>query len=99
MASALTAQANAAGNPEFLYNGSAVPPTLRLLPGDTLTVNLSNKLAARPSGSPFMNDVNLHYHGLHVSPQAPGDDQPSARAVAAPRNAEPMTGCGPAHRS
>jgi suppressor of ftsI len=70
----VTAQANAAGQPEFVYGGSAVPPTLRLLPGDTLIVNLTNKLAARPAGSLYMNDVNLHYHGLHVSPQAPGDD-------------------------
>jgi FtsP/CotA-like multicopper oxidase with cupredoxin domain len=28
------------------------------------------------------NNTNLHYHGLHVSPQAPGDD--SIDMVAAP---------------
>ena len=60
--------------PEFNYNGSTVAPTLRLLPGDTLIVNLTNNLPSPPSGAVYMNDVNLHYHGLHVSPQAPGDD-------------------------
>ena len=60
--------------PEFNYNGSIVPPTLRLLPGDTLIVNLTNNLPTPPAGAVYMNDVNLHYHGLHVSPQAPGDD-------------------------
>ena len=62
------------GRPEFLYNGSTTPPTLRLLPGDTLLVNLTNKLPSPPSGATYLNDVNLHYHGLHVSPQAPSDD-------------------------
>jgi FtsP/CotA-like multicopper oxidase with cupredoxin domain len=72
----ISAQSNAAtGNPQFLYNGSAVPPTLRLLPGDTLVVNLTNSLPPPPAGAGYTNSVNLHYHGLHVSPQAPGDDE------------------------
>jgi suppressor of ftsI len=60
--------------PEFNYNGSTIPPTLRLLPGDTLIVNLTNNLPTPAAGALYMNNVNLHYHGLHVSPQAPGDD-------------------------
>ena len=62
------------GTPQFVYNGSAVPPTLRLQPGDTLYVNLTNNLPKPPAGAGYLNDTNLHYHGLHVSPSAPGDD-------------------------
>jgi FtsP/CotA-like multicopper oxidase with cupredoxin domain len=79
----VSAQANAAtGRPQFSYNGSPVPPTLRLLPGDNLVVNLTNSLPVPPSGSGYTNNTNLHYHGLHVSPQAPGDD--SIDLLAAP---------------
>jgi FtsP/CotA-like multicopper oxidase with cupredoxin domain len=52
------------------------------LPGDTLVVNLTNNLPVPPAGSAFSNNTNLHYHGLHVSPQAPGDD--SIDMLAAP---------------
>ncbi len=47
------------------YNGSLPGPTLRVQPGDTLSVSLTNSL-----GDP----TNLHTHGLHVSPQDPGDN-------------------------
>jgi len=71
----VVASANAqTGYPQLTYNGSAVPPTLRLLAGDTLIVNLTNALPVPPPGSGYLNDTNLHYHGLHVSPNAPGDD-------------------------
>jgi FtsP/CotA-like multicopper oxidase with cupredoxin domain len=70
----VTATQNASGNPQLTYNGSTVPPTLRVLPGDTLIVNLTNNLPVPPAGSPIVNDTNLHFHGLHVSPNAPGDD-------------------------
>ncbi len=79
----VTAQSNpSTGNPTFVYNGSATPPTLRLLPGDTLIVNLKNSLPTPPAGAGYKNDANLHYHGLHVSPVAPGDD--SIDMIAAP---------------
>ena len=69
-------------DPALSYNGSKVPPTLRLSPGDTLIVNVTNDLPVPPSGATYANDVNLHYHGLHVSPNAPADD--SIDMVAAP---------------
>jgi FtsP/CotA-like multicopper oxidase with cupredoxin domain len=79
----VTAQANpSTGNPTLLYNGSSTLPTLRLLPGDTLVVNLTNTLTTPPANAGYTNDVNLHYHGLHVSPREPGDD--SIDMVAAP---------------
>jgi FtsP/CotA-like multicopper oxidase with cupredoxin domain len=79
----VTAQADVVtGNPEFVYNGSTVPPTLRLLPGDTLNVKYTNDLPTPPAGAGYTNNTNLHYHGLHVSPQAPSDD--SIDLLAAP---------------
>jgi FtsP/CotA-like multicopper oxidase with cupredoxin domain len=47
------------------YNGGVPGPTLRVRPGDRLQVTLVNRLTTA---------TNLHVHGLHVSPQAPGDD-------------------------
>lgn len=41
------------------YNGSTVGPTLRVHPGDQLTITLVNDLA---------EETSLHTHGLHVSP-------------------------------
>jgi FtsP/CotA-like multicopper oxidase with cupredoxin domain len=70
----VAATQNSNGNPQLTYNGSTVPPTLRLLPGDTLIVNLTNNLPVPAAGSTILNDTNLHFHGLHVSPNAPGDD-------------------------
>lgn len=79
----VSTQLNASsGHPQFLYNGGTVPPTLRLLPGDKLIVNLTNNLPKPAGGSGYTNNTNLHYHGLHVSPQAPGDD--SIDMLAAP---------------
>ena len=49
-------------------------PTLELSPGDVLYVNLTNHLPTPPSNAGYLNDTSLHYHGLHVSPNAPGDD-------------------------
>ncbi len=47
------------------YNGGLPGPTLRVRPGDRLQVRLVNDLD---------EPTNLHVHGLHVSPVAPGDD-------------------------
>jgi FtsP/CotA-like multicopper oxidase with cupredoxin domain len=47
------------------YNGTTPGPTLIAQPGDTITVNFTNKL-----GEP----TNLHTHGLHVSPAGNSDN-------------------------
>ncbi|MFE0462211.1 multicopper oxidase family protein [Kitasatospora sp. NPDC058965] len=47
------------------WTGSFVAPTIRVKPGDTLTVHLVNNLPVA---------TNLHFHGLHVSPQGQSDD-------------------------
>lgn len=68
-----------------LYEGATPGPTLRLDPGDTLSLALINELeplsggmgngggggmAGMGSGAA----TNLHTHGLHVSPEANGDN-------------------------
>src|SRR5467141_2625994 len=52
--------------PGLLYNGSYVPPLLRVQLGDTLRIAFRNELADDPS--------NLHYHGMSVSPQGNSDN-------------------------
>ena len=47
------------------YNGTTPGPTLRVRPGDVLTVTLDNRLDA---------PTNLHTHGLHVSPEGDSDN-------------------------
>ena len=47
------------------YNGGIPGPTLRLRPGDVLSVRLANNLD---------QPTNLHVHGLHVSPEGTGDN-------------------------
>lgn len=44
-------------------------PTLLLSPGDTLDLALSNALDGVGA-----NAMNLHFHGLQISPKAPADD-------------------------
>ncbi len=58
--------------PAFVYRGQpGVAPTIRVSPGDELRIRLHNRL---PAGTDAPNDVNLHFHGLTVSPNAPSDD-------------------------
>jgi suppressor of ftsI len=62
----------ATGAPAFVYRGAVgVAPTVRVAPGDEIRVTLHNRL---PKGTQAPNEVNLHFHGLEVSPHAPSDD-------------------------
>jgi len=76
----------ATGLPALQYNGVIGPmgPTLHVKPGDTLNVNYSNHLPPTGvttmctpqtvgNGIDYMNDTNLHYHGMKVSPNPPAD--------------------------
>ncbi|MGW2250941.1 multicopper oxidase family protein [Kitasatospora sp. NPDC001660] len=47
------------------YTGLFVAPTVRVTPGSTVTVHLVNHLPVA---------TNLHFHGLHVSPEGQSDD-------------------------
>jgi suppressor of ftsI len=68
----------ATGKSEFHYQGNNTPPVIRVQPGSTLNVEYKNELAAQSKedcvGHPCMQMTNLHFHGLHVSPNAPQDD-------------------------
>ncbi|RJF87357.1 copper oxidase [Oleomonas cavernae] len=64
-------------------DGPLVGPTLRIRGGDTLKLHLRNELTYDPAqGDAFMSDtlphgfdvLNVHYHGLHVTPVSPGDN-------------------------
>jgi FtsP/CotA-like multicopper oxidase with cupredoxin domain len=65
--SAAAQEVEIAGQPfrGMLYNGSLVGPTVHLRPGDRLELTLLNAL-----GEP----TNLHFHGLHVSPEGESDN-------------------------
>ena len=66
------------GKSEFCYGGNNTPPVIRVRPGSVLNVEYKNELAAQSReqclGRPCMNMTNLHFHGLHVSPNTPQDD-------------------------
>jgi suppressor of ftsI len=66
------------GKSAFRYQDRNIPPVIRGRPGSVLNVGYKNELAT-PSredcvGHPCMQMTNLHFHGLHVSPNAPQDD-------------------------
>jgi suppressor of ftsI len=66
------------GKSGFQYQGKNTPPVIRVQPGTVLNVEYKNGLAAQSKedcfGHPCMQMTNLHFHGLHVSPNAPQDD-------------------------
>ena len=66
------------GKSEFRYRENNTPPVIRVRPGSILNVEYKNELAAQSReqclGQPCMNMTNLHFHGLHVSPNTPQDD-------------------------
>ena len=66
------------GKSQFRYRGNNTPPVIRVQPGSVLNVEYKNELAAQSKeecvGHPCMQMTNLHFHGLHVSPNAPQDD-------------------------
>lgn len=107
---ALTAQINpATGQPEFVYNGmGGVAPTFDIVPGQTIEVDVNNNLPSVPPPAGVesdagmgrngtADDMNLHFHGLTVSPKPPGDDvlllaepgQALHYEVHVPKNQEP----------
>jgi FtsP/CotA-like multicopper oxidase with cupredoxin domain len=90
------------GKSHFRYNGSDVPPTIRVRPGQDIRVEYVNDLSTvskeRCVMMPCTNRSNLHFHGLHVSPESPQDDVLTMSAapgetlrytVSVPRNQPP----------
>ena len=66
------------GKSAFSFAGHEVPPVIRTSPGENIRLTFTNKMSAhsqeRCIDGPCMNMTNLHFHGLHVSPDAPQDD-------------------------
>jgi suppressor of ftsI len=67
-----------AGHNAFLFAGKFVPPTIRVLPGRVIDLQYVNNLPIHSSEQcalgPCADHSNLHFHGLHVSPESPQDD-------------------------
>ncbi|CAK8689527.1 unnamed protein product [Clavelina lepadiformis] len=63
-----------------LYNNSFPSPTLRIKPGDVVSLNLINNLQEPDFSGAAINELrhpnttNVHTHGLHISSKAPQDD-------------------------
>lgn len=63
------------------YNGTLPGPTLRLSPGDSLSIKFINRLQSQLQSRDFVHnsisapdETNLHFHGLHVIGELPSDD-------------------------
>jgi suppressor of ftsI len=66
------------GKAAFSFNGREDPPVIRAFPGENIRLTYVNAMSTqsheRCVDGPCMNMTNLHFHGLHVSPEAPQDD-------------------------
>jgi len=75
----------ATGRTAFSYEGREVPPVIRAAPGESIRITFQNKMSsgaqAKCATGPCMNMSNLHFHGLHVSPNSPQDDVLSMMAM------------------
>lgn len=63
------------------YEGGSPGPTLRMKPGDTLKIRLTNDLPPNRDSMPAdmshphqFNNTNFHFHGAHVSPSGIADN-------------------------
>src|SRR5579862_4887394 len=66
------------GHNAFFFGGKAASPTIRVLLGQSINLTFLNNLATHSAEEcalgPCANRSNLHFHGLHVSPNRPQDD-------------------------
>jgi suppressor of ftsI len=73
------------GKAAFSFEGREVPPVIRTKPGGTIRVEYVNRMSSKSTelcvDGPCTNMTNLHFHGLHVSPDAPQDDVLSMMAM------------------
>jgi suppressor of ftsI len=73
------------GKSAFSFAGQEIPPVIRVSPGQDIRLTYKNEMSAesreRCVDGPCMNMTNLHFHGLHVSPNAPQDDVLSMMAM------------------
>ena len=57
-----------------VFNGQYIPPVLRMQRGDRLELQLINNIGKADVQIDGPLETNLHYHGMVVTPIAPGDD-------------------------
>ncbi len=73
------------GKASFSFDGHEIPPVIRTKPGEKIRVEYVNHMSSKSDevcvDGPCMNMTNLHFHGLHVSPNAPQDDVLSMTAM------------------
>src|ERR1700738_1212216 len=73
------------GKSSFSYAGKEVAPVVRATPGSQIRINYVNSMTSHSNelcvDGPCTNMTNLHFHGLHVSPNAPQDDVISMMAM------------------
>ena len=66
------------GQAAFEFGGREDPPVIRATPGEDIQIAYVNAMSTHSRETcvdgPCMNMTNLHFHGLHVSPDAPQDD-------------------------
>jgi FtsP/CotA-like multicopper oxidase with cupredoxin domain len=66
------------GKATFWFDGREDAPVIRVKPGEDLRLTYINAMSTHSQehcvDGPCMNMTNLHFHGLHVSPDAPQDD-------------------------
>jgi suppressor of ftsI len=66
------------GKAAFSFQGREDPPVIRASPGEDIRLTYVNAMSTdsheRCIDGPCMNMTNLHFHGLHVSPDAPQYD-------------------------
>ena len=68
----------ASGRSQFRIDGRNVPPVIRVRPGQDIRIKYVNNLSPISHEKcvmmPCTNRSNLHFHGLHVSPNTPQDN-------------------------
>jgi suppressor of ftsI len=73
------------GKGAFSYNGREIPPVIRTSPGAQIKIAYVNQMSPTSRENCVdgrcKNMTNLHFHGLHVSPDAPQDDVISMMAM------------------
>jgi suppressor of ftsI len=66
------------GKAAFSFDGREDPPVIRANPGEDIRLTYTNAMSTHSQehcvDGPCMNMTNLHFHGLHVSPDSPQDD-------------------------
>src|SRR6202007_1822050 len=75
----------ATGRSAFSFEGRQDPPVIRAAPGESIRITYRNDMSpgvhAKCATGQCMNMTNLHFHGLHVSPDSPQDDVLSMMAM------------------